>query len=72
MVEYMEELEEFFEIGNEIVCYFNTEDLIDKVRYYLEHDEERQRIQKAGHERCLRDHTWHNRFNAAFREMGLI
>jgi spore maturation protein CgeB len=71
MVEYMEELEEFYEIGKEIVCYTDAQDLADKIKYYLRHDGERERIRKAGYERCVRDHTWRKRFEAAFREMGL-
>lgn len=72
MVEYMEELEEFFDIGKEIVCYHSPEDLKDKIKYYLSHESEREAIRKAGHERCLRDHTWHKRFEKVFREMGLF
>lgn len=71
MVEYMEELEEFFEIGREIVCYNDRADLADKIRYYLAHDGEREAIQWAGHRRCLRDHTWQKRFETAFKKMGL-
>jgi spore maturation protein CgeB len=71
MVEHMDELKEFFDLGKEIVCYTNKEDLADKVKYYLKHDDERERIRKAGHERCLRDHSWHKRFQMAFKEMGL-
>ena len=71
MVEHMEELGEFFRIGEEVVCYTGPEDLAEKIRYYLVHDGEREAIRKAGHERCLRDHTWTRRFEAAFREMGL-
>jgi len=71
IVEHMEELGEFFKVGNEIVCYTDKEDLADKIKYYLGHDAERERIRQAGHERCLRDHSWHKRFRMAFREMGL-
>ena len=71
MVEHMEELEEFFRIGEEVVCYTGPKDLAEKIRYYLAHDGEREAIRKAGHERCLRDHTWTKRFEAAFKEMGL-
>jgi spore maturation protein CgeB len=71
MVEYMEELEEFYDIGREIVCYTGKEDLAEKVQYYLARDDERERIGRAGRERCLRDHTWHCRFEMAFRQMGL-
>ena len=71
MVEYMEELESFFKIGEEIVCYHGVSDLVDKVRYYLDHADERERIRKAGHRRCLRDHTWQKRLSTAFKQMGL-
>jgi spore maturation protein CgeB len=71
MVEYMEELEEFYEIGKEIVCYKSPEELVDKIKYYLRNDGEREAIRKAGYERCQRDHTWHKRFQNVFKEMGI-
>jgi hypothetical protein len=70
LVEYIEELEEFYEIGKEIVCYRDREDLREKIRYYLAHESEREAIRRAGLLRARRDHTWHRRFEAAFREMG--
>jgi spore maturation protein CgeB len=71
MVEYMDELEEFFEIGKEIVCYSSIEDLIDKIKYYLQHDSERESIRVRGYERCLRDHSWHKRFETIFSQIEL-
>lgn len=71
LVEYMEELEEFYEIGREIVCYDGPDDLAEKIRYYLAHDTEREQIRQAGRARCLRDHTWQKRFQSAFAQMGL-
>jgi spore maturation protein CgeB len=71
LVEYMEELEEFFDIGKEIVCYSDPADLVDKIRYYLGHDRQREQIRRAGYERCRRDHTWHKRFEMAFKQMGM-
>ena len=71
MVEYMEELEEFFEIGKEIVCYRDRDDMVEKVKYYLEHEDEREAIRRAGRERCLRDHTWQKRLADSFAAMGL-
>jgi spore maturation protein CgeB len=71
MVEYMEELEEFFEVGREIVCYTDVDDLVEKCLYYLSHDSERERIRLAGHERALRDHSWQRRFTTVFEQVGL-
>ncbi len=70
LVEYMEELEEFYEIGIEIVCYDGPDDLVAKINYYLTHDNERDAIARAGRARCLRDHTWQKRFQTAFTQMG--
>ncbi len=71
MVEYMEELEEFFRIGKEIVCYTTPEDLAEKIKYYLCHEAAREQIRRAGYERCLRDHTWQKRFQQVFERIGL-
>lgn len=57
MMEHMEELEAFFSIGEDIVCYTDKEYLADRIKYYSKHDVERERIRKTGHERCLRDHS---------------
>lgn len=71
MVEYMEELEEFYVIDKEIVCYRSPEELVDKVKFYLGNDAARESIRKAGHERCRRDHTWHKRFQSVFNDIGI-
>lgn len=71
LVEYMQELEQFFEVGKEVVCYRDPDDLVDKVRYYLERPAEREAIRAAGRARALRDHTWQRRLTEAFRAMGL-
>jgi spore maturation protein CgeB len=72
MVEELEELGEFFEMGREIVCYRDREDLLAKVRRYLLDDAGRERIRMAGYERARRDHSWQRRFQAAFAAMGLM
>jgi spore maturation protein CgeB len=71
LVEHIEELGEFFEIGLEIETYRSREEMADKIRFYLANDAARDRIRHAGRARCLRDHTWQRRFEAAFQEMGL-
>ncbi len=71
MVEHVAELDDFFEIGREIVCYDGADDLVAKCHYYLAHPEERERIRLAGLVRALRDHTWRKRLGDAFREAGL-
>jgi spore maturation protein CgeB len=72
LLEYVDEIEEFFVPGAEIGCFEGAEDLVAKVRHYLAHPDEREAVRRAGHERALRDHTWQRRLSGAFAEMGLV
>lgn len=45
---YQEELDEYFVEDKEIVIYRSLDDCIDKVRYYLSHEDERKQIAEAG------------------------
>ncbi len=62
LVQYTPCLEEFFEFGTEIVGWTSTRDLIEKIRYYLDNPDERERIAKRGLDRAIKNHTWTHRF----------
>ena len=49
-----EYLDSFFEVGEEIVRH-SRDDLVDKIRYYLDHDDERNRIALAGYRKVMRE-----------------
>jgi len=51
----------YYEEGKEIACFASPEELVDKVRYYLANEDERLRIAKAGHERCIRENSLSSR-----------
>jgi spore maturation protein CgeB len=69
--EIAERLDEFFELGKEIVCYQTVDELVGKVKYYLSHESERCAIADAGYRRVLREHTYEHRFRRLFEQMGL-
>jgi spore maturation protein CgeB len=72
---WIEEIALHYEVGTEIVCYRSQEELVDRCRYYLRHEDERDRIRRAGHARARRDHTWTRRFEDLFGELrrrGLV
>jgi spore maturation protein CgeB len=61
-------LSELFEPGREVVTYSGADDLVAKIRHYLEHEEERAAIARAGRQRTLREHTYAERM----RELAAI
>ncbi len=54
-------LHEMFEIGTEVVAYRTPEECAELIQYYLEHEDERETIAKAGQQRTLREHTYYHR-----------
>jgi len=54
-------LHELFEPGKEVAAYRTPEECAELVAYYCAHDEERRTIARAGQQRTLRDHTYHQR-----------
>jgi spore maturation protein CgeB len=68
---YMEELAEMFEPDKEVIVYKNQYELLDKVKFYLNHSTESEQIRRAGRERALRDHTCHRRFQQLFSALAV-
>jgi len=61
-------LDAFFETGREIVDYRDIDEMIDRIRYYLDHDAEREEIARNGYRRVMRDH----RIGDRLRQAGAI
>jgi spore maturation protein CgeB len=71
LTEDQPELAEYFEPGKELLTYVDRSDLLDKVRYYLAHQEQSERIRRAGFLRARKNHTWQHRFRELFGVLGL-
>lgn len=61
LTDWKKNLSEIFEPGKQIVAYRNSEECVDLIRYYLENDDERRAIARAGQEWTLRQHTYYHR-----------
>ncbi len=46
---YQKELAESFIEGEEVVMFYDLDDCLEKISYYLQHEDERSRIARAGH-----------------------
>ena len=58
---YQMEIPEYLEIGKDLDCYENEAELMEKVDYYLTHDEERMEIARNGYETIKSKHTCRHR-----------
>jgi spore maturation protein CgeB len=61
LTDWKSNLSDFFEPDREVATYRNAEECSEKVRFLLEHPQERECIAAAGQRRTLRDHTFSQR-----------
>lgn len=51
-------LSEFFKIGKELQVYTDYNDLSEKIKYYIEHEDERNKIAEAGFINAIENHSY--------------
>lgn len=56
-----EEVRSYFDVGTEIDVFSNVQELADKCRFYLEHDETRRKMAVRAQERCVPAYSYHAR-----------
>ena len=69
LTEYAPGIESYFDIDKEIVCFHNADEMIDKITYYLNHEEERRAIAQAGWKRATAEYTSFHVLSRVFDEM---
>lgn len=52
------ELDRYFVVGKEIIVFNDTQEMLEKIRYYLDHPQEADAIRKAGREKVINNFTW--------------
>jgi predicted SAM-dependent methyltransferase/glycosyltransferase involved in cell wall biosynthesis len=61
IAEEQKNIHKYFEPGKEIVLFNGKKDLIDQIKYYLSHEDERQEIANNGHLRCVNEYSLEKR-----------
>jgi len=61
ITDWKENLHEMFDLGKEVIAYRTPEECAELIQYYLEHEDEREQIARAGQQRTLREHTYYQR-----------
>lgn len=63
LIDSKEELANHFEVGKEIISFQDKNDLLEKIHYYIAHDEERKQIAIQARNRVLSSHTFQHRID---------
>ena len=61
LTDYKNQLETLMDVGKEVVCYRDKEEIPELTRFYLAHDSLREKIAQRGRKRVLADHTYTRR-----------
>ncbi len=74
LTEYIPGIEDYLKIGEEIECFKTKEEMVEKVKYYLEHEKEREQIAAAGYEKVKKLYSLESFFGNIFTniENGVI
>ena len=66
------DLAQHFVVGEEIICYRNRDEMLELIRYYLQHRDEAEKIAERGRIRCLRQHRWLYRYQKGLCIIGIL
>jgi hypothetical protein len=66
------DLAEHFTIGKEILCYRNTDELVELTRWCIAHPDEARSIAVRARQRCLAEHRWLNRYVSVCEILGIL
>lgn len=61
LTDFKKQLGGLFDVGREMVCYRDKDEIPDLAKFYLTHDAERERIAELGQKRVLAQHTYEHR-----------
>lgn len=59
--DYVPSIENYFNLGKEIVCYKDIDEAELLIKYYLDNEEEREEIKNSSHLRAINEHGYLNR-----------
>jgi spore maturation protein CgeB len=71
LTNYIPTIDQVFEDGKHLVTYKTLDEMVEKVKYYLEHEEEREKIALAGYEHFLKHHTYRHRIETILKTIGI-
>lgn len=65
-----QEIGKFFEVSKDYISFSDPPDMLSKVHYYLEHDDERRAIAHSGHGEAINIYNARNTWGYIFKKIG--
>ncbi|MCB0407402.1 MAG: glycosyltransferase [Bdellovibrionales bacterium] len=69
LTDYVPSLEDYLQIGKEVICFRNLNEAIQLIDYYLAQDKEREAIRKFAWENAKENHTYLSRLKKVLEEI---
>ncbi len=69
LTEYFDECLKFFKNNKEIVMFKNDSDLLKKIKHYLNHEKEREKIAESSYKKAIKNHNVSKEFKEIFKKM---
>lgn len=65
-------MEKYFKDGEHLVYYNHSGELVEKIKYWLKHEDERKEIARQGCELVHKSHTWDSRMGTFWRQVNAL
>lgn len=72
LVDEFPEYLEYFKLNEEIIPFKDDDELLQKARYYLKNDEERERIAKNANKKTIDNHSYHIIYKKIFQKILMM
>jgi spore maturation protein CgeB len=69
LTEYCKDYLDFFKEGKELVMFKDKKELLDKIRYYLKNEDEREQIAKKAYEKIIKNYSLDSELGKIFKEI---
>lgn len=69
LTDYVPTIEDYLEIGKDVICFANLDEAIQLTQYYLAQDEQREKIRRYAWETGNSKHTYYHRLLKVFEEI---
>lgn len=69
LTNYQPEIEDYFVVGKDLDVYHDLDELQEKVKYYLKHEDKRIRIAMNGYKKVKKEHTYEARLKMLLKEI---